>query len=92
MNANPILATFTSTARDENNLERLTTMLVGLVDEFMQPRQANFWLRVKYMILINWPYPASGLSFGLSLSQVLDAVAAAMTKRHPLLPRYNLEP
>jgi hypothetical protein len=39
------LATFSKTARDEVDLERLATTLVGLVHETMQPEQVTLWLK-----------------------------------------------
>ena len=44
-NAQQILAQFAKTARDEVSLEALTAELTRVVQETMQPEQANIWLR-----------------------------------------------
>jgi hypothetical protein len=40
-----VLAAFARTARDETDLERLTTELLQVVDETMQPEFVSLWLR-----------------------------------------------
>jgi hypothetical protein len=44
-NAARTLATFSAEARDEVELEALTSRLVAVVDETMQPAQVSLWLR-----------------------------------------------
>ena len=44
-NAQQVLAQFALTARDETDLDALTTELVHVVQETMQPRQVSVWLR-----------------------------------------------
>jgi hypothetical protein len=39
------LAGFAASARDETNLEQLSTRLVGVVEETMQPESVGLWLR-----------------------------------------------
>jgi hypothetical protein len=43
--AQQVLAQFAQTARDETDLERLTTELTRVIQETMQPEQVNVWLR-----------------------------------------------
>ena len=44
-NAQQVLAQFAQTARDETDLDALTTELVRVVQETMQPEQVSIWLR-----------------------------------------------
>jgi hypothetical protein len=39
------LAGFAASARDETDLEQLSTRLVGVVEETMQPAHVDLWLR-----------------------------------------------
>jgi hypothetical protein len=39
------LEKFAATARDEVDMEKLTTALIGVVDETMQPEKTSLWLR-----------------------------------------------
>lgn len=43
-NAEKALAKFASAARDEVDMDKLTTALMGVVDETLQPEQASLWL------------------------------------------------
>ncbi len=43
--AQQVLAQFAQTARDETDLDALTTELVRVVQETMQPEQVSIWLR-----------------------------------------------
>ena len=43
--AQKVLAAFGATARDEVDLNKLTSELVGVVQETMQPASVNIWLR-----------------------------------------------
>jgi hypothetical protein len=43
--AEQTLARFTATARDEVDIDQLTTALLGVVEETMQPEQVVLWLR-----------------------------------------------
>lgn len=44
-NAQQVLQDFANTVRDETDLEALTTRLIQVVDETMQPRSVTLWLR-----------------------------------------------
>ncbi|NQU30723.1 MAG: hypothetical protein HQ525_08660 [Anaerolineae bacterium] len=46
-NAAQTLEQFAATARDEVDMEKLTTALLGVVDETMQPEMASLWLKEK---------------------------------------------
>ena len=43
-NAEQALAQFAATARDEVDMEKLTTALLGLVEETIQPEQVSLWI------------------------------------------------
>ncbi len=43
--AQQVLAHFAQTARNETNLDALTTELVRMVQETLQPEQVSVWLR-----------------------------------------------
>lgn len=44
-NSERIIAGFAGTARDEVDMNKLTTELLGVVQDAMQPERANLWLR-----------------------------------------------
>ncbi len=44
-NAELTLATFATVARDEVDMEKLTTALLGVVNETMQPEKTSLWLK-----------------------------------------------
>lgn len=51
--AEETLASFASTARDEVDLDELTTALVRVVDETMQPEMVSLWLHNTKKMIIN---------------------------------------
>jgi hypothetical protein len=43
--AEKVLATFSTTLRDEVDLDRLTNSILGVVEETLQPAYGSLWLR-----------------------------------------------
>jgi hypothetical protein len=44
-NTDKVMAAFSTTLRDEVNLERLTNSILGVVDQTMQPSHLSLWMR-----------------------------------------------
>jgi len=51
-----VLATFNATLRDEVALDKLTTALLGVMIEMLQPAQVSLWLRTPQPIMQDETY------------------------------------
>jgi len=51
-----VLATFNATLRDEVALDKLTTALLGVMIEMLQPAQVSLWLRTPQPIMHDETY------------------------------------